>query len=94
MKQMSYFEDVAGVTSLTAEERGAYEANLKTYYDNKCIIEEIVEETRKESLAEGRAEGREMERALLVESMKENGFSKDQIIKLLKLTPEEVSKYF
>ncbi|MBQ2663898.1 MAG: hypothetical protein IJG16_07100, partial [Clostridia bacterium] len=49
----------------------------------KEIEEEAIEEGRAKGIEEGRAEGRAEERNTLIESMKKNGLSEEQIQKIL-----------
>ena len=49
----------------------------------KEIEEEAIEEGRAKSIEGGRAEGRAEERNTLIESMKKNGLSEEQIQKIL-----------
>ena len=68
---------------------------LKNKWDNKNVLDYAREEGRELGRQEGREEERERareERKRMAREMKNAGFSLEKIIRLIKLSPEEIEK--
>lgn len=89
----NHLEKLAKIANMNKRERAEYEACLKVYRDNKNI-EDYREEQLKEKYQEGKEEGHK-EGALakarnIARSLKQNGFSTEQIQQYTGLAAEEI----
>lgn len=91
----NHLEKLAKIANMNKRERAEYEACLKVYRDNKNI-EDYREEQLKEKYQEGKEEGHK-EGALakarnIARSLKQNGFSTEQIQQYTGLAAEEINR--
>lgn len=91
----NHLEKLAKIANMNKRERAEYEACLKVYRDNKNI-EDYREEQLKEKYQEGKEEGLK-EGALdkarnIARSLKQNGFSTEQIQQYTGLAAEEINR--
>lgn len=91
----NHLEKLAKIANMNKRERAEYEACLKVYRDNKNI-EDYREEQLKEKYQEGKEEGLK-EGALakarnIARSLKQNGFSTEQIQQYTGLAAEEIDR--
>lgn len=99
----NHLEKLAKIANMNKRERAEYEACLKVYRDNKNIedyrneqLEEKYKEGREKGLKEGLKEGHK-EGALdkarnIARSLKQNGFSTEQIQQYTGLAAEEINR--
>ena len=94
-------ERLANISNLSPDQKRQYEVSLKYYRDRNHEYNSALnlgyQEGRAKGMAEGRAEGEAEERTRTLKRMiprlRGKGFSNDEIIEDLEMTPEEVSKY-
>lgn len=85
-------ENIVDIAALSKEERIKYDESIKIYRDNLVTREYSEQKGRAEGRIEGRAEGRAQERMDIARSMIAENIPIKTIIKITKLTEEEINK--
>lgn len=95
----NHLEKLAKIANRNKRERAEYEACLKVYRDNKNIedyrneqLEEKYKEGREKGLKEGLKEGALAKARNIARSLKQNGFSTEQIQQYTGLAAEEINR--
>lgn len=95
----NHLEKLAKIANMNKRERAEYEACLKVYRDNKNIedyrneqLEEKYKEGREKGLKEGLKEGALAKARNIARSLKQNGFSTEQIQQYTGLAAEEINR--
>lgn len=95
----NHLEKLAKIANMNKRERAEYEACLKVYRDNKNIedyreeqLEEKYKEGREKGLKEGLKEGALAKVRNIARSLKQNGFSTEQIQQYTGLAAEEINR--
>ena len=81
---------IAKVGNLNSKDMNAYEQSLKIQRDNYSVRQAAVKEGLAEGLAEGKIEGRVEKAVEIALEMKQENLSLDLIMKLTKLSKEEI----
>ncbi len=84
--------EAAEIAKFTPTERKNYEKSLKYYRDIKSVVSSSREEGREEGIKEGREEGRQERNIEIVKQMKKEGFSNEQIKKIMGLSDNEIER--
>lgn len=87
----NHLEKLAKIANMNKRERVEYEACLKVYRDNKNI-EDYREEQLEEKYEEGLKEGALDKARNIARSLKQNGFSTEQIQQYTGLAAEEINR--
>lgn len=87
----NHLEKLAKIANMNKRERAEYEACLKVYRDNKNI-EDYREEQLEEKYEEGLKEGALAKARNIARSLKQNGFSTEQIQQYTGLAAEEINR--
>lgn len=87
----NHLEKLAKIANMNKRERAEYEACLKVYRDNKNI-EDYREEQLEEKYEEGLKEGALAKGRNIARSLKQNGFSTEQIQQYTGLAAEEIDR--
>lgn len=87
----NHLEKLAKIANMNKRERAEYEACLKVYRDNKNI-EDYREEQLEEKYEEGLKEGALAKARNIARSLKQNGFSTEQIQQYTGLAAEEIDR--
>ena len=89
----NHLEKLAKIANMNKRERAEYEACLKVYRDNKNI-EDYREEQLEEKYEEGLKEGALAKARNIARSLKQNGFSTEQIQQYTGLAAEEINRLY
>lgn len=87
---MEYANQTATKFYTSKEERRFYEAAERYNHDRATLLDDGYQEGLAEGRAEGRAEGKRLQNLLFAKEMKEDGFDIEKIMKLTKLSKEEI----
>ena len=83
---------IAEVSNLTKEEKAMYDSNLKAKWDYENSIAFAEEKAEERGIEKGIEKGRHEEALEIAREMKKDGFLTAQIVKLTRLSIEEIEK--